>query len=147
MTTLKTKLMDPRVPLALLLPLTLVFSLLALYWTTENDSSHLVVADIEAVMDAQKLVWVQSMKEGRTEAVLQESRQFNAKLQKVLEDVTSHHKVVLDRKAIIYSKEMQDITPDIMNRLNLNTSDVTRLRHELESDFFTDFPAMRKAHP
>lgn len=111
------------------------------------NTQKIVVADIEAITDAQKLVWVRGMKNGHTEKVIEESRLFEQKLKKVLEELGGEGSVILDRKAIIAGTNVEDITPIVMQKLNLNASEVNLLRRELERDFFTDFPTMRKARP
>lgn len=111
------------------------------------NTQKIVVADIEAITDAQKLVWVQGMKNGHTEKVIGESRLFEQKLQTALKDIGGKDTVILDRKVMIAGENVRDITPDVMQKLNLNASEVSLLRRELERDFFTDFPTMRKARP
>lgn len=127
----------------------LAFSLSIAAWLKGGhiNTQKIVVADIEAITDAQKLVWVQGMKNGHTEKVIGESRLFEQKLKKVLEELGGEGTVILDRKAIIAGMNVEDITPIVMQKLNLNASEVSLLRRELERDFFTDFPTMRKARP
>lgn len=125
----------------------LCFSIAAWLKSSSSTNQKIVVADIETITDAQKLVWVQGMKNGHTEKVIGESRAFEQKMQKVLKDLSGEHTVILSRKAIIAGTNVEDITPIVMQKLNLNASEVSLLRRELERDFFSDFPTMRKARP
>lgn len=125
----------------------LCFSITAWLKSSSSTNQKIVVADIESITDAQKLIWVQGMKNGQTEKVIGESRVFEQKLKKVLEELGGEHMVILNRKAIIAGTNVEDITPIVMQKLNLNASEVSLLREELERDFFTNFPTMRKARP
>lgn len=146
MNQLTLLLKKPSVWALLLAGLSLCLSL-ATRLNTGTGNQKIVVADIEAITDAQKLVWVQGMKNGHTEKVISESRAFHQKLQKVLKDLGGEKTIILDRKAIIAAQGIEDITPAVMKELNLKASEVNLLRKELERDFFTDFPTMRKARP
>lgn len=138
---------NPFVWTLLLAGLALCLSFAACLNSTGSNTKKIMIADIEAITDAQKLVWVQDMKNGHTEKVIGESRLFEQKLKKVLEELGGEGTVILDRKAIIAGMNVEDITPIVMQKLNLNASEVSLLRRELERDFFTDFPTMRKARP
>lgn len=138
---------NPLVWALLLAASAFCFSFAAWLNTGASNSQTIVVTDIEAITDAQKLVWVQEMKNGQTEKVIAESRAFEQKLQKVLKELSGKDTVILDRKAIIAGQNVEDVTASLMQALNLKPSEVNLLRRELERDFFTDFPTMRKAHP
>lgn len=138
---------NPFVWTLLLTSLTFCFSLAAWLNTTLPKNQKIAVADIEAITDAQKLIWVKEMKNGQTEKVIGESRAFEQKLQTALKDIGGKDTVILDRKAMIAGENVRDITPDVMQKLNLNASEVSLLKRELERDFLGDFPTMRKARP
>ena len=138
---------NPLVWALVLAGLALCFSFAAWLKSPNATDQKIVVADIEAVTDAQKLVWVREMKNGHTEKVISESRAFEQRLQKVLKELSGKDTVILDRKAIIASQNIHDITSEVMQALNLKPSEVSLLRQELERDFLTEFPAMRKARP
>ena len=87
------------------------------------------------------------MNMGDNEKVINESRAFHLKLQKIFRELSGEKTIVLDRKMIVSAKDIEDITPIVMQKLNLNVSEVNILRQQLERDFFTDFPTMRKARP
>lgn len=147
MNRLNTLVKNPFVWTLLLAGLALVMAFTSWLNSSPSKIQKIVVVDIEAITDAQKLVWVQGMKNGQTEKVIGESRVFEQKLKKVLEELGGEHTVILDRKAIIAGTNVEDITPIVMQKLKLNASEVSLLREELERDFFTDFPTMRKARP
>ena len=138
---------NPFVWTLVLMGLTFCFSLATWLNTTLPKNQKIAVANIEAITDAQKLIWVKEMKNGHTEKVIGESRAFEQKLQTALKDIGGKDTVILDRKAMIAGENVRDITPDVMQKLNLNASEVSLLKRELERDFLGDFPTMRKARP
>ena len=113
-----------------------------------QNSTAIATADIQAVMDAQKLVWVQRMKAGEGTLVLNDSRNFQSKLEQVLARLAQDGNVViLDKNAFVAGVDVTDLTEAIMNELNLSTSETLRLRQSLENELFSDFPTMRKDRP
>lgn len=113
-----------------------------------QNSTAIATADIQAVMDAQKLVWVQRMKAGEGTLVLNDSRNFQRKLEQVLARLAQDGNVViLDKNAFVAGVDVTDLTEAIMNELNLSTSETLRLRQSLENELFSDFPTMRKDRP
>lgn len=113
---------------------------------TAPTTKAIAVLDMQAVMDAQKLVWVKRMQEGDSAQVLAESRLFNEKLQKVLKETASDF-IVMDQKAFIYGKEVQDLTPVVMRQLGLSESEIKQIQKALEDNLLGDFPTLRKARP
>lgn len=112
------------------------------------NSTAIATADIQAVMDAQKLIWVQQMKAGEGTQVLNDSRDFQRKLEQVLARLAQDGNVViLDKNAFVAGVDVTDLTEVIMNELNLSASETLRLRQSLENEFFSDFPTMRKDRP
>lgn len=112
------------------------------------NSTVIATADIQAVMDAQKLVWVQRMKTGEGTQVLNDSREFQRKLEQVLARLAQDRNVViLDKNAFVAGVDVTDLTEVIMNKLDLSASETLRLRQRLENEFFSDFPTMRKDRP
>lgn len=113
-----------------------------------QNSTAIATADIQAVMDAQKLVWVQRMKAGEGTQVLKDSRDFQRKLEQVLARLAQDGNVViLDKNAFVAGVDVTDLTEVIMNELNLSASETLRLRQSLENELFSDFPTMRKDRP
>ena len=113
-----------------------------------QNSTAIATADIQAVMDAQKLVWVQRMKAGERTQVLNDSRDFQRKLEQVLARLAQDGNVViLDKNAFVSGVDVTDLTEVIMNELNLSASETLRLRQSLENELFLDFPTMRKDRP
>ena len=113
---------------------------------TAPTTKAIAVLDMQAVMDAQKLVWVKRMQEGDSAQVLAESRLFNEKLQKVLKETASDF-IVMDQKVFIYGKEVLDLTPVVMQRLGLSENEVKQIHKALEDNLLGDFPTLRKARP
>ncbi|MDM8087101.1 TrbI F-type domain-containing protein [Parasutterella secunda] len=112
------------------------------------NSTVIATADIQAVMDAQKLVWIQRMKTGEGTQVLNDSRDFQRKLEQVLARLAQNGNVViLDKNAFVAGVDVTDLTEAIMNELNLSASETQRLRQSLENELFSDFPTMRKDRP
>lgn len=106
------------------------------------------LADMESVMDAQKLKWLTRMKEGETALVLEESKAFPAKLDQVLKTLAIRENVIiLDKKAVVAGKDIADLTGDILLALNISIEESEAIRQELENDLLGDFPTMRKDHP
>lgn len=113
-----------------------------------QNSTAIATADIQAVMDAQKLVWVQRMKAGERTQVLNDSRDFQRKLEQVLARLAQDGNVViLDKNAFVAGVDVTDLTEAIMNELNLSASETLRLHQSLENELFSDFPTMRKDRP
>ena len=112
------------------------------------NSTIIATADIQAVMDAQKLVWVQRMKAGEGTQVLNDSRDFQRKLEQVLARLAQDGNVViLDKNAFVAGVDVIDLTEVIMNELNLSASETLRLRQSLENELFSDFPTIKKDRP
>ena len=135
---------------SLLLSVTaLVMAATTLVFLFKNQNSiAIATADIQAVMDAQKLVWVQRMKAGEGTQVLNDSRNFQRKLEQVLARLAQDGNVViLDKNAFVAGVDVTDLTEAIMNELNLSASETLRLRQSLENELFSDFPTMRKDPP
>lgn len=127
----------------------LVMAATTLVFLFKNQNSTVIAtADIQAVMDAQKLVWVKRMKAGEGTQVLNDSRDFQRKLEQVLARIAQDGNVViLDKNAFVAGVDVTDLTEVIMNELNLSASETLRLRQRLENEFFSDFPTMRKDRP
>lgn len=133
----------------LLSVIALVMAATTLVFLFKNqNSTAFATADIQAVMDAQKLVWVQRMKAGERTQVLNDSRDFQRKLEQVLARLAQDGNVViLDKNAFVAGVDVTDLTEVIMNELNLSASETLRLRQSLENELFSDFPTMRKDRP
>ena len=127
----------------------LVMAATTLVFLFKNQNSTVIAtADIQAVMDAQKLVWVKRMKAGEGTQVLNDSRDFQRKLEQVLARIAQDGNVViLDKNAFVAGVDATDLTEVIMNELNLSASETLRLRQSLENELFSDFPTMRKDWP
>ncbi|CDE76726.1 unknown [Sutterella sp. CAG:521] len=127
----------------------LVMAATTLVFLFKNQNSTVIAtADIQAVMDAQKLVWVKRMKAGEGTQVLNDSRDFQRKLEQVLARLAQDGNVViLDKNAFVAGVDVIDLTEVIMNELNLSASETLRLRQRLENELFSDFPTMRKDRP
>ena len=127
----------------------LVMAATTLVFLFKNQNSTVIAtADIQAVMDAQKLVWVKRMKAGEGTQVLNDSRDFQRKLEQVLARIAQDGNVViLDKNAFVAGVDVTDLTEVIMNELNLSASETVRLRQSLEDEIFSDFPTMRKDRP
>lgn len=127
----------------------LVMAATTLVFLFKNQNSTVIAtADIQAVMDAQKLVWVKRMKAGEGTQVLNDSRDFQRKLEQVLARIAQDGNVViLDKNAFVAGVDVTDLTEAIMNELNLSASETQRLRQSLENELFSDFPTMRKDRP
>lgn len=123
----------------------LVMAATTLVFLFKNQNSTVIAtADIQAVMDAQKLVWVKRMKAGEGTQVLNDSRDFQRKLEQVLARIAQDGNVViLDKNAFVAGVDVTDLTEVIMNELNLSASETLRLRQSLENELFSDFPTMR----
>lgn len=127
----------------------LVMAATTLVFLFKNQNSTVIAtADIQAVMDAQKLVWVKRMKAGEGTQVLNDSRDFQRKLEQVLARIAQDGNVViLDKNAFVAGVDVTDLTEVIMNELNLSASETVRLRQSLEDEIFSDFPTMKKDRP
>ena len=113
-----------------------------------QNSTAIATADIQAVMDAQKLVWVQRMKTGEGTLVLNDSRNFQRKLEQVLARLAQDGNVViLDKNALVAGVDVTDLTEVIMNELNLSASETLRLRQILDNALFSDFPPLTNDRP
>ena len=130
----------------LLSVIALVMAATTLVFLFKNqNSTAIVTADIQAVMDAQKLVWVQRMKAGEGTQALNDSRDFQRKLEQVLARLAQDGNVViLDKNAFVAGVDVTDLTEVIMNELNLSASETLRLLQSLENELFSGFPTMRK---
>ena len=136
---------DPRAIAVLLSAHALGLSLATLYLVKTNESQHIATADMQTIMDAQKLVWVQRMRQGERDKVIAESREFQQKLEGVLADITGKsNTVILDKNALVAGSDVPDMTPVVMDRLGLSMTEVQKMRETLEDELFSDFPAMRK---
>ena len=127
----------------------LVMAATTLVFLFKNQNSTVIAtADIQAVMDAQKLVWVKRMKAGEGTQVLNDSRDFQRKLEQVLARIAQDGNVViLDKNAFVAGVDVTDLTEVIMNELNLSVTETLRLRQSFENELFSDFPTMRKDRP
>lgn len=127
----------------------LVMAATTLVFLFKNQNSTVIAtADIQAVMDAQKLVWVKRMKAGEGTQVLNDSRDFQRKLEQVLARIAQDgNVVVLDKNAFVAGVDVTDLTEVIMNELNLSASETLRLRQSLEDEIFSDFPTIKKDRP
>ena len=115
---------------------------------TGQNNKTFALADMQSVMDAQKLKWLTRMKEGETALVLEESKAFPAKLDQVLKTLTIRENVIiLDKKAVVAGKDISDLTEDIFLALNLSIDESEAIRQKLENDLLGDFPTMRKDRP
>ena len=115
---------------------------------TRQKDKTFALADVQSVMDAQKLKWLTRMKEGETALVLEESKAFPAKLDQVLKTLAIRENVIiLDKKAVVAGKDIADLTGDILLALNISIEESEAIRQELENDLLGDFPTMRKDHP
>lgn len=115
--------------------------------TGQKDKTF-ALADMQSVMDAQKLKWLTRMKEGETALVLEESKAFPSKLDQVLKTLAVRENVIiLDKKAVVAGKDITDLTDDILLALNISIEESEAIRQELENDLLGDFPTMRKDHP
>ena len=127
----------------------LVMAATTLVFLFKNQNSTVIAtADIQAVMDAQKLVWVKRMKAGEGTQVLNDSRDFQRKLEQVLARIAQDGNVViLDKNAFVAGVDVTDLTEVIMNELILSASETLRLRQSLEDEIFSDFPTIKKDRP
>lgn len=115
---------------------------------TEQKDKTFALADMQSVMDAQKLKWLTRMKEGETALVLEESKAFPSKLDQVLKTLAVRENVIiLDKKALVAGKDITDLTDDILLALNISIEESEAIRRELENDLLGDFPTMRKDRP
>ena len=115
---------------------------------TGQNNKTFALADMQSVMDEQKLKWLTRMKEGETALVLEESKTFPAKLDQVLKTLAIRENVIiLDKKAVVAGKDITDLTEDIFLALNLSIDESETIRQELENDLLGDFPTMRKDRP
>ena len=85
------------------------------------------------------------MKAGEGTQALNDSRDFQRKLEQVLARLAQDGNVViLDKNAFVAGVDVTDLTEVIMNELNLSASETLRLRQSLENELFSGFPTMRK---
>ena len=54
---------------------------MAIYQTSTTKTQRIAVADMQSIMDAQKLVWVQKMRLGEKGQVIASSKEFQQKLE------------------------------------------------------------------
>ncbi len=144
MSLLKT-LKDPRTIAVLLSAHALGLAIATLYFVKSNEPQRIATADMQSIMDAQKLVWVQKMRAGEKDQVIASSRAFQQKLEGILAEITVQtNTVIIDKNALVAGSEVQDMTPVIMERLGLSMSEAQKMRETLEEELFSDFPTMRK---
>ena len=104
---------------------------------SQRHSPQVAVADMQSIMDAQKLIWVERMKKGNSADVLNDSRNFQSKLQAVLSGVVADtDTIIIDKNSLVAGKNVPDVTNLIMDRLGLSASETAQLRQELEDDLF-----------
>lgn len=121
---------------------------ISVYQTSTTKTQTIAVADMQSIMDAQKLAWLQRMRLGEKSQVIVSSREFQQKLEGVLTDLTvNSNTVIFDKNALVAGSDVTDMTPIIMARLGLSVSETQKLRQTLEDEIFSDFPAMRKDRP
>lgn len=121
---------------------------ISVYQTSITKTQTIAVADMQSIMDAQKLAWLQRMRLGEKSQVIASSREFQDKLEGVLNDITvKSNTVIFDKNALIAGSDVTDMTPIIMERLGLSISETQKLRQTLENELFSDFPTMRKDRP
>lgn len=121
---------------------------ISVYQTSTTKTQTIAVADMQSIMDAQKLVWLQRMRLGEKSQVIASSREFQDKLEGVLNDIAvKSNTVIFDKNALIAGSDLTDMTPIIMERLGLSISETQKLRQTLENELFSDFPTMRKDRP
>ena len=94
---------------------------ISVYQTSTTKTQTIAVADMQSIMDAQKLAWLQRMRLGEKSQVIASSREFQDKLEGVLNDITvKSNTVIFDKNALIAGSNVTDMTPIIMEN-----SDVT----------------------
>lgn len=121
---------------------------ISVYQTSTTKTQTIAVADMQSIMDAQKLAWLQRMRLGEKSQVIVSSREFQQKLEGVLTDLTvNSNTVIFDKNALVAGSDVTDMTPIIMARLGLSVSETQKLRQTLENELFSDFPTMRKDRP
>lgn len=121
---------------------------ISVYQTSTTKTQTIAVADMQSIMDAQKLAWLQRMRLGEKSQVIVSSREFQQKLEGVLTDLTvNSNTVIFDKNALVAGSDVTDMTPIIIERLGLSISETQKLRQTLENELFSDFPTMRKDRP
>ena len=139
---------DPRTLAITMAASAFLLAAMAIYQTSTTKTQRIAVADMQSIMDAQKLVWVQKMRLGEKTQVIASSREFQQKIEGVLTDLTvNSNTVIFDKNALVAGSDVTDITPIIMERLSLSISETQKLRQTLEDEIFSDFPTMRKDLP
>lgn len=139
---------DPKTIAILLAGHALALSIAAMYLSAGHTPSQIATADMQMILDSQKLLWVKRMKEGDANAVLKDSGKFQQKLQFILNDIAKDNNVVIiDKSALIAGRQVMDVTPLIIEALGISTNEVELLRRRLEEEILSDFPAMRKDRP
>lgn len=139
---------DPRTLAITMAASAFLLAAMAIYQTSATKTQRIAVADMQSIMDAQKLVWVQKMRLGEKTQVVASSREFQQKLEGVLTDLTvNSNTVIFDKNALVAGLDVTDMTPIIMERLGLSISETQKLRQALEDEIFSDFPTMRKDRP
>lgn len=139
---------DPKTITILLASHALALSIAAMYLSAAHTPSQIATADMQMILDSQKLLWVKRMKEGDANAVLKDSGKFQQKLQFILNDIAKDNNVVIiDKSALIAGRQVMDVTPLIIEALGISTNEVELLRRRLEEEILSDFPAMRKDRP
>lgn len=139
---------DPKTITILLASHALALSIAAMYLSAAHTPSQIATADMQMILDSQKLLWVKRMKEGDANAVLKDSGKFQQKLQFILNDIAKDNNVVIiDKSALIAGRQVMDVTPLIIEALGISTNEVELLRRRPEEEILSDFPAMRKDRP
>ena len=145
MMSLLKLLKDPRAIAVLLSAHALGLSLATLYLEKTNEPQQIATADMQTIMDSQKLIWVKRMKEGGTTQVLKESGEFQQKLETILTQISKDENVIIvDKNALVAGQNVTDVTSRIVDELGISATEVQLLRKSLEDEIFSDFPAMRK---
>lgn len=146
MTSLLKQLKNPNTLVFILVAHALGFAALALYAAYSAQPKNIATADMQFIMDAQKLQWVKRMKEGDTSQVLMDSKAFRQKLDVILAQIAREkNAVIIDKNALVAGYDVSDMTAVIMDSLGLSDSETQMLRKNLEDEIFADFPTMRKA--
>ena len=79
---------DPRTLAITMAASAFLLAAMAIYQTSTTKTQRIAVADMQSIMDAQKLVWVQKMRLGEKTQVIASSREFQQKIEGALTDLT-----------------------------------------------------------
>ena len=99
---------------------------------TEQNNKTFALADMQSVMDAQKLKWLTRMKEGETALVLEESKTFPAKLDQVLKTLAIRENVIILDKLTLDSGKTRDAVK-VLNAIGVTKSAIVVTRDVVES--------------